>query len=154
MRDGKTEKRKVVQKAEGSVADGLKNQLARALADYDNLRKRVEREKEFVLQYANKGLVARFLSVYDMLESAQKHAKDSGVVLITEEFKNILMDEGIEKIKVSQGDGFDEDLFDAVEAVETKKKGDKGKVSEVVLSGWRYKDGPVIRPVKVKVYRS
>ena len=141
------------EKVKESMASELKSQLARVLADYDNLRKRVEREKEVILQYANKGLVARFLTIFDMLESAQKHTNDSGIAIITEEFKNILRDEGIEEIKVSQGDEFDGDLLDAVEAEDTKKKELKGKVSGVVLSGWRYKGGPIIREAKVKVYK-
>lgn len=129
----------------------LENRLARALADYDNLRKRFEREKDKLFRFASRGVIDRFLVIYDMLISAQEHIKDSGVAIIIEEFKKILMDEGVEEIKVKPGDEFDENLFEAVEA----EKGDKekqGKVSEVLLSGWKFNDGPVIREAKVKVY--
>ena len=136
-----------------SKAEELKEQLVRALADYDNLRKRVELEKDKFLQYANKGLIARFLTIYDMLENTQAHINDSGVAIILEEFKRILQDERVEQIEAEVGDKFNEELFEAVDAIETDDKKKVGKVKEVALSGWKFLDGPVIRPAKVKVYR-
>ena len=140
-----------------SVED-LENQLTRALADYDNLRKRVEREREDFGKLARATLMARLLPVYDMLEGAQAHLKDSGMAIMIEEFAKVLKEEGIEKIEVKQGDKFNEELHEAVEVADLPagKKG-KGKngggISEIILSGWKLADGPVIRPVKVKVYR-
>jgi molecular chaperone GrpE len=124
------------------------NQLARALADYDNLRKRVEREREGFEKIANIKFAVKMLIIFDMIEEAQKHLKDSGIALTLEEFKKILEEEGIEKIEVKQGDGFDEEICEAVEVV---KNGKGGKIVEVVLAGWKFNNGPVIRPVKVKV---
>ena len=137
-----------------SVED-LKNQLARALADYDNLRKRVEREREEYGTYAKVTLMARLLPVYDMLEGAQGHLKDSGMAITIEEFAKVLKEEGIEKIDIEEGHEFDEELHEAVEAIDKPAEGKKksGKVSEVILTGWKLVDGPVIRPAKVKVYR-
>src|SRR3989344_5307370 len=86
--------------------DTLKNQLARALADYDNLRKRVEREREDFGRVAKVMLLARLLPIYDMLEEAQKHLKDSGLAITIEEFAKVLKEEGIEKIEVNVGDAF------------------------------------------------
>jgi len=124
------------------------NQLARALADYDNLRKRIEREREGFEKVASARFAIKMLTVFDMIEEAQRHLKDSGIALTLEEFKKILEEEGIEKIEVGQGDKFDEEICEAVEVV---KNGKGGKIVEVVLTGWKFSDGPVIRPIKVKV---
>ena len=126
----------------------VKNQLMRALADYDNLRKRIEREREGFEKIASIKFAVKMLTVFDMIEEAQRHLKDSGIALTLEEFKKILEEEGIEKIKTGQGDKFDEEICEAVEVV---KNGKDGKIVEVVLTGWKFSDGPVIRPIKVKV---
>lgn len=149
----------------------LKKQLARALADYDNLRKRVEREREEFGKLASVRLAIRLLPVYDMLEEAQVHLGDAGIAITIEEFTKILKDEGIEKIEVKVGDKFDEDVHEAVEVenipvVNAGKKpahrgpspsgagpGSEGKIKKVILAGWRVVDGPIIRPVKVKVVK-
>ena len=128
--------------------EDLKNQLARALADYDNLRKRVEREREQVEKIAGAKFALKALSIFDMLEEAQKHLKDSGIALTIEEFEKVLKDEGIEKIGAEPGTKFDEELHEAVEVVKTGKD---GKIAGVVLTGWKFRDGPVIRPTKAKV---
>lgn len=131
----------------------LKEQLARALADYDNLSKRVEREKSEHEGLANIKLVLRFLSVYDMLEGAQKHIKDTGIAITMEEFIKAFKDEGIEKIEAKVGEKFNEEVHEVVEVDSSTTKGtEKGaKISKVILTGWKVVDGPVIRPVKVKV---
>jgi molecular chaperone GrpE len=128
--------------------EDLKNQLARALADYDNLRKRVERERDQVEKIAGAKFALKALSVFDMLEDAQKHLKDSGISLTIEEFEKVLKDEGVEKIESGPGTKFNEELHEAVEVVKTGKD---GKIADVVLTGWKFRDGPVIRPTKVKV---
>lgn len=150
MAGGKTKRDKRKDKAEE-----LKEQLARALADYDNLRKRIEREKEDLGKLANIKLVIRLLPVFDMLEGAQKHLSDSGLAITLEEFKKVLQEEGVEKVEVKPDDEFNEELHEAVEVVDKDNKGKKrdGKISEVVLAGWKLVDGPIIRPAKVKVYK-
>lgn len=143
-------KKRGIKKVDQEKIEDLENKLARALADYDNLRKRVEREREEFGKLANLRLVVRLLPVYDMLEGAQKHLNDSGLAITVEEFIKVLKDEGVKKIEVKVGDKFDEEIHEAVEIDEGKSK-KQGKITEVILSGWRFIEGPVIRPVKVKV---
>lgn len=128
----------------------LEEQLARALADYDNLRKRTEREREDFGKIAKATITARLIPVFDMLEGAQKHLKDAGLAITIEEFIKVLKEEGVEKVEVKEGDKFDEELHEVVEVEETKGKKD-GKITEVIISGWKLVDGPIIRPAKVKV---
>lgn len=144
---------KLKTKASKPEVDTLKNQLARALADYDNLRKRVEREREEFGRLAKVMIVARLLPIYDMIEGAQKHLKDSGLAITIDEFTKILKEEGIEKIEVKPGDKFDEELHEAIEVIDSSVdgKGNEGEISEAVLSGWKLTDGPVIRHAKVRV---
>lgn len=127
----------------------MKNQLARALADYDNLRKRVEREKEDLEKLASLKLILRFLPILDNLRQAQNHLKDAGLAITIGELENLLKDEGVEEIKPNRGDNFDHNLHEVIEVVENCQE--KNKIEEVVLSGWKFRDGIVIRHAKIKV---
>jgi molecular chaperone GrpE len=127
----------------------LRNQLARALADYDNLRKRVERERTDFEQTANLKLAIRLLPVLDVLKQAQGHLKDPGISLTIKEFEEALASEGIEEIKSKEGENFNPILHEAVEVVEDGTG--KAKIKEVSRTGWQFKGGPVIRHAQVKV---
>jgi len=141
--------KKAVSKTNQGEILQLKGQLARALADYDNLRKRIERQKEEFERYANIKLAIRLLPVLDVLKQAQNHLKDPGVAITVSEFENALKEEGIEEIKVKPGDEFNPQFQEVTDAL---SGGKKGTVAEVLLSGWRFTEGRVIRPAKVKVY--
>lgn len=127
----------------------VKGMLARALADYDNLSKRVERERQDLGKVASIGVVIKLLPVLDNLESAQVHLKDQGLAISIGEFKKVLSEEGLTEIKPSTGDTFSEQEMEAIEVVDGE--GNNNIVSEVVLVGWKYGDGTVIRHAKVKV---
>lgn len=144
-------KRKRTKKEDRKVKE-LKEQLARALADYDNLRKRVEREREEIVKLASVSFFVKLMPVFDVLSRAQEHLKDKGLTNVLEELKRVLESENIVKIEVKKGDTFDEVFHEVLEIAEAKDKKKKGKIAEVILAGWMIKDGPVIRPTKVKVY--
>lgn len=128
----------------------LKDQLARALADYDNLRKRVEVEKEGWLKFASVKITGRLLPILDNLENMLKHIQDQGLAISIVEFKKVLNEEGFKEIVPKVGEKFDENLMEAIEAVEG---GEDGTIAELMLSGWISEDGQVIRHAKVKVYK-
>ncbi len=123
----------------------LENKWKRALADYANLEKRIEKEKEDFVKFANAQLLNKLLAVLDNLELAERHLKDKGLTLAGNRFREILKEEGVEEIEVL-GRNFDPELMDAVETVD----GPKNKVVEVVLKGYKLY-GKVLRPAKVKV---
>lgn len=127
----------------------LKDQLARALADYDNLRKRYEAERQIWVRFASEKLVLKLLPILDALRQAQRHLKDSGLAMTIKQIEDIFKEEGLEEIKPEIGANFDHNLHEATEAVEGKGK--SGKILEAVLSGWKFSDGPVIRHARVKV---
>lgn len=130
-------------------SEELKNQLARAMADYDNLKRRTDEEKTLWIKFSSQTIITKLLSILDMLESAQVHLKDQGLAIATLEFRKILNDEGVEEISPRVGDEFDHELH---EVIETVKGAEKGKIAEVTVTGWKYKDGNVLRFAKVKVY--
>ena len=124
----------------------LSNNWKRALADYQNLEKRHEREKAEFVQFANSSLILKLLSVLDNLERAQEHLKDNGLELAIGEFKRVLAEDGLEEIEVS-GKEFNPAEMEAVETVEGEED---NKVVEAVYKGYRLKDR-LVRPAKVKV---
>ena len=77
----------------------LENQWRRALADYQNLEKRINREQEDFIRFANEGLLDKILNVFDNLERACRAKEDRGLAMIKNEFWEVLSSEGIEKIK-------------------------------------------------------
>lgn len=128
--------------------DDLKNQLARALADYDNLAKRVERERQDLEKIVSIGLIIKLLSVLDNLESAQEHLKDAGLAITIAEFRKILSEEGLSEIRPKVGDKFDENTMEAIEVIPGTGN---NTVAETVLVGWKFEDKTVVRHAKVKV---
>lgn len=150
MKDQTKSKLKIKYKKDSLETEQLRNQLARALADYQNLAKRVEREKEDFVKISNLRLILRLLPVLDILRQAQVHTKE-GVAITIREFEEALKEEGIQEIKVKTGDGFNPETHEVVEVVPGK---DNNVVSEVVLPGWRFVNGPVIRHARVKVEQS
>ena len=74
-------------------------QLQRLQAEFENFRKRTEKEKLETLRNANENLVVKLLSVLDNFELALKHINDKGVSMIYSELCTILEKEGLKTIK-------------------------------------------------------
>ena len=123
----------------------LENKLKRALADYDNLQKRITREKEEFVKLANLILIDKLLDVLENLERVEKHVKDQGLELAVGQLREVLQAEGLEEIEVL-GKQFDAQTMECVEQV----KGEENQVLAVLTKGYKI-NGRVIRPAKVKV---
>jgi molecular chaperone GrpE len=135
----------------------VKGMLARTLADYDNLNKRVERERQDLGKIASIGIIARLLPVLDNLEAAQVHLQDQGLVISIVEFKKVLSDEGLTEVRPNIGDLFDENTMEALEVVDrgsNNNESGEAKVADLVLVGWKFTDGTVVRHAKVKVSKN
>jgi len=126
----------------------LKTQLARALADYDNLVKRTEAEKAIWMSFAKKELLVKLLPVVDSLETAQKHLKDKGLELVLDQIGRTFAEEGI--VEIDSSAEFDANLHEAIDAV---SGGKKNMIAEVAQKGYKFTSGEVIRHAKVKVYK-
>lgn len=118
----------------------------RARADYANLERRVQEEREGFLKFANSVLIVKFLPVLDDLEKAASGA-DEGLKLILKNLQEVLKSEGVGEIKVKKGDDFDPIIMECTVA---EGNGEKQKVLEVIRKGYKIK-GKVLRPAQVKV---
>ena len=133
-----------------------KDRFLRGLADFDNYRKRVAREREQLTRCANEELIKRLLEVIDNIERALTAASEThdlegfkkGIELIYQHITDILSKEGLCPIEC-MGKDFDPNYHEAVMAVE-KGDAEPEKVVEEVQKGYTL-DGRVIRPSKVVV---
>ena len=123
----------------------LTDKWKRTLADYANLEKRIEAEKQDFIKFSSAGLIDKLLAVLDDLERAEKHLKNKGLTMAVNQFRLVLKTEGVEEI-TALGNRFDPNSMDCVEMV----KGKKNMVSEVVLKGYLL-NNKILRPAKVRV---
>lgn len=124
----------------------------RALADYQNLVKRVQEEKADWIRSANRELLLRILPLLDTLILAGQHSEDQTLKVTLQQFLDLLKAEGVERIK-TDGKDFDPHLMEAIESVEvdpTEASGQEGKVVEEVRAGYILHD-KLLRPAQVKV---
>lgn len=141
----------IKKKSENNEFENLRNQLARAIADYANLQKRTDEERGTMFKLASISFMTKILPIVDNLKQAQNHVKDSGIAMIIGQLENLAKEEGFEEIKINVGDKFDETTSEVTEVLETQDEKDNNNVSEVVVSGWKYSDGTVVRHARVKV---
>lgn len=140
----KHEKNKISEEKQNELKN-VENQLKRALADYQNLEKRIASEKSEWIKIANKNLLLRLLPGLDSLILAQKHTQDEGIRLSIKHFLEILEEEGVKKIE-TEGKDFNPNLMEAV----STKDGEEGKVVEEVRTGYTLFD-TILRPAQVTV---
>ena len=124
----------------------------RALADYKNLQRRVESDKQAFAKLANANLIARLLPSLDIMELAAAHNQDMGVQLSAKQFRQALTDEGLEMIEPLVDSGFDHNLHECTETVDIGDGKVENTISELVLKGYKIGDY-VLRPARVKVYK-
>lgn len=131
------------------------NHMQRLKAEFDNYRKRTQKEKEELAKYASERVIVSLLPVLDNLEraieSAQKN-KDfesfsQGVEMIFRQFMKVLEDEGLKPIE-TEGAQFDPNVHEAL----LKEASDKEEntILAELQKGYYLKD-KVIRPSRVKV---
>ena len=123
----------------------MENNWKRALADYQNLQKRVIEEKEQMAIFAKETVIRHLIPSLDNFEMAKKHCEDKGFDMAIKEFFKILKELGVEEVETESKD-FDAETMEAVESVE----GEKNKVIEVLRKGY-FLDGKLIRPARVNV---
>ncbi len=135
--------------------DHLREMYLRKLAEFDNFRKRTDRERQELRRTAAEGLIGELLPVLDNFERAVQHARESepaafleGVEMIARQFADILRRSGLESIDPS-GALFDPELHEAVQRNEGSQHR-AGTVVEVFSKGYTL-GGRLIRPAMVSV---
>jgi molecular chaperone GrpE len=134
----------------------LKDQYLRKLADYENFRKRMFREKDDALKFANTGLLTDFISVLDDFDRAigsAEHTQDyktlhDGVGMIKRQMLQLLSGKYGLSVFGAVGEVFDPNIHEAVAS--EPGEGDESLVTQQFLPGYKLHER-VIRSAKVKV---
>lgn len=137
-------------------ADENYQRYVRTQADFDNFRKRTQKEREEFAQYASAKLLEQLLPVIDNFEraiAASKGGKDydalaKGVDMIFRQFVQVLESEGLKAME-TVGQPFNPDYHQAVMQVESEEH-EEGTIVEELQKGYTLKDR-VLRPAMVKV---
>ncbi len=135
----------------------LYNKYLMVVADFDNYKKRVVKEKADVVTYGNEELIKELLYVLDNLERALEHSESAeetgpiveGIKLVHKQFLSALEKFGVRPIKASRGERFDPKLHQAIEHIESDEIAPGLIVSEM-LKGYMLKDR-LLRPSLVIV---
>ena len=134
-----------------------KDKYLRQVAEFDNYRKRVIKEKAELIKNGGEKVVSAILPIVDDFERARDNmdkmedvaAVKEGVELIIEKFLTTLKREGLERIE-AVGQTFDVDFHEAIAMVPAPSDEMKGKVLDCVQTGYKLND-KVIRHAKVAV---
>lgn len=139
-------------------AEAARDRLLRAAAEYDNLRKRLEREREEAMKYIAERIVLDIIPILDNLERAIKSAKSDqnknfdallqGVEMIHKQMLNVLEKYGVSVIE-AQGQPFDPRVHEAIMQIPSPDHPENTVVEEFE-KGYMLHD-KVIRPAKVIV---
>ena len=147
------EEKKEEQSSPAEELKGANDRYLRLLAEYDNYRKRSQKEKDSLYADIKSDTVAKFLPVYDNLvralaQSTEDRAYRRGVEMIMAQFNTTLEKLGATRIE-SLGQKFDPSLHNAVMHVEDEEKGEN-EIVEVFQEGFMMGE-KVIRFAMVKV---
>jgi len=128
----------------------------RSLADFDNFRRRVERERATVAQAGKREVFLSLLEVLDDFERALEHLNEApasisaGFSAIHRRLEDVLKAQGVIPFK-SVGQRFDPALHEAVGSVESDEQ-EPGAVLDELSRGYRWGE-EVLRPARVRVAR-
>jgi molecular chaperone GrpE len=136
-------------------AEDYLNRLRYLQADFDNYRKRMQREREEIIKTASERVITQLLEVLDNFERALESAKHArgkkalleGMQLIYSQLRGILEKEGLKEIAC---EGCLDPYYHEAIAVEVKEDCEDGEILEVLQKGYTL-NGKVIRYAKVKV---
>lgn len=139
--------------AENPEEEAWSMKYMRLMADFQNHKKRTEKEKSDIYAYANEKLITELLTVLDNFERALAHecADESyveGMNMIFKQFAGVLEKAGLEEIK-ALGEDFDPNYHNAV-MMEDNDAYESGKVTNVMQKGYML-NKKVIRPSMVTV---
>ena len=134
-----------------------KDQYLRLFAEFDNFKKRTSRERMDIFKTANKEVITSLLPVLDdfgrAINQIEKSGDDNllqGVELINNKLVETLRAKGLKEMEVKPGDDFNTDLHEAITQIPAPTEDLKGKIVDVVETGYLLND-VVVRYAKVVV---
>ena len=133
------------------------NSLLRVRADFDNYKKRSERENSRYKSYVTESMLKKLIDHYDDLVRALNLLKmledmdgiKNGFELIVKNFEKLLNEEGVKPMN-SEGDKFDPYKHEAILIEEGHDDLPENTILEEISKGYYFKD-KVLRPAKVKI---
>jgi len=139
-------------KEKTKIADDYLSKLQWLQAEFENFRKRVDKEKNDYVKYANKNLIMKLLGSVDDIERIMNNIKDKeitdGLNMVYKNFLHVLENEGLKKIDAA-GKTFDPYKHEAfLQVVDNSKP--ENTVLEEFQKGYMLNEN-VIRPAKVKI---
>ncbi|WP_336780532.1 nucleotide exchange factor GrpE [Paenibacillus illinoisensis] len=137
-------------------AEETQQRFVRAQADFDNFRRRTQKEKEELAKYASMKLVTELVPVIDNFERAmatvpegtESESFSKGIQMIFRQLETVLNNEGLTAMD-TVGQPFNPEFHQAIMQVESDEY-EEGTVVEEVQKGYMLKD-KVLRPAMVKV---
>lgn len=146
----------IEKKNDNRECEELKDKLLRLGAEFENYKKRAQKEREELIKYASESFVVELLHIVDNFERAFQAAESTkdfgvlhkGVEMILKEVEEFLKEKGIKKI-CALGAQFDPNRHEAIEQVACADKPENVIVEEL-QPGYEL-NGRVIRPARVKV---
>jgi len=149
-----------VERMAGQLVEN-RDKYVRLLADFDNYRRRAQKDRQDVIQYGHENLVKDLLSTVDNLDRAIEHAHQNdggdlasllqGVELVQREFYAVLAQHEVFAID-AEGSQFDPSLHEAMAHVQDDSV-PPNSVIEVLQRGYRLRDR-LLRPARVVVAKS
>lgn len=135
----------------------LEDKYLRLFAEFENYKKRVNKEKSDLISTASESVLNAILPVLDDFDRAKKLSDDEnspehfteGVSLVYDKLFSILGSRGLEKMD-SLGKDFDPEEHEAVAEVPVEDESQKGKIIDVIENGYKL-NGKIIRYPKVVV---
>ncbi len=135
----------------------LHDKYLRLYSDFENFRRRTNKEKAELIQYGNRDLLLKILPLFDDMERAMdvasktddKAAIMDGMDLIFKKFKSFIDVAGL-KVIHSKGEPFDSELHDAITSIPAPSKEMKGKIIDEIQKGYTLND-KVLRHAQVVV---
>ena len=129
-------------------------EILRRAADLDNYRKRLTKETEDKVRFANQAVVKDFLPVMDNIEMALQHTEEGtplreGIELTIKSFKDALSKHGVKEVDAEIGTIFDPAVHEAI-MMDSTAEYENNAITLCVQKGYILNDR-VIRPAKVKV---
>ncbi len=144
-----------LEKAEKEAAE-MKTRWLRSVADLENFRKRIAREKQDTIRNAAANVIESLLPVLDNmklgLQAAENHPEAKDVVvgfkMVDDQLKRSLQEQGLEEI-IPDGEPFDPNLHECI-SHQTSEDVEEGKVMQTVRAGYRLNE-KLIRAANVIV---
>jgi molecular chaperone GrpE len=133
----------------------LEDMLKRKVAEFENYKRRTDKEKIELLEYGNIRLLQKFVDILDDIrnayDAAQKTNDNSAVVkgfeMVLQKTEKLFADEGVKVMPIKIGDEFDVNMQEAL-MHQPSKDVPEGHITMIMQNGYTYKD-KVLRYAKV-----